>query len=228
MTYDIVERLLHWYTVFPCDADKPEGSLYIEAANEIASLRAEVARLEAYIAPADDALISLSTLLIACDEMQESDIQEGDGDSPEDFRLSTDNIVRVVERALAERDALCADVARLTGAVGTMSTLLSETEAQLAEAVARSDSAFAVGVEAAAMTAFHVCTETRHVTLGRKVEAAIRALASVKGDARITREQPNPAECLEEIDIADAHAIIWGYNEDQTTASAEGDTDDRT
>jgi hypothetical protein len=84
MTYDIVERLLHWYTVFPCDVDKPEGNLYVEAANEIASLRAEVARLEAYITPADDALISLSTLLIACDEMQESDIQEGGGDSPVD------------------------------------------------------------------------------------------------------------------------------------------------
>jgi predicted trehalose synthase len=39
---DLVIRLCAWERVFPCDEDKPEGSLYLEAADRIEELEAEV------------------------------------------------------------------------------------------------------------------------------------------------------------------------------------------
>ena len=39
---DLLIRLWGWERVFPCDEDKPEGSLYLEAADRIEELEAEV------------------------------------------------------------------------------------------------------------------------------------------------------------------------------------------
>ena len=37
---DLVKRLRDWEVVYECDEDKPEGSLYLEAAERIAELEA--------------------------------------------------------------------------------------------------------------------------------------------------------------------------------------------
>jgi hypothetical protein len=42
MTDTLVERLLAWERVFPCDEDKPEGSLYVEAACRIQELESQL------------------------------------------------------------------------------------------------------------------------------------------------------------------------------------------
>jgi len=42
MSDTLVERLLAWERVFTCDEDKPEGSLYLEAADRIQELEAEL------------------------------------------------------------------------------------------------------------------------------------------------------------------------------------------
>jgi hypothetical protein len=42
MSDTLVERLLAWERVFTCDEDKPEGSLYLEAADRIKELEAEL------------------------------------------------------------------------------------------------------------------------------------------------------------------------------------------
>jgi hypothetical protein len=39
---DLLIRLRAWEHVFPCDQDKPEGSLYLEAAERIEELEAEL------------------------------------------------------------------------------------------------------------------------------------------------------------------------------------------
>ncbi len=41
---DLLIRLWAWERVFPCDEDKPEGSLYLEAADRIEELEAKLAR----------------------------------------------------------------------------------------------------------------------------------------------------------------------------------------
>ena len=45
MSDNLVERLRDWTTVWPQDEEKPDGSLYLEAADRIEELEAEVARL---------------------------------------------------------------------------------------------------------------------------------------------------------------------------------------
>lgn len=42
----LVERLLAWERVFPCDESKPEGSLYVEAADRIKELEAKLLKYE--------------------------------------------------------------------------------------------------------------------------------------------------------------------------------------
>jgi len=46
---DLLIRLWAWETVFPCDEGKPEGSLYIEAANRIFLLELMLLRLKAQL-----------------------------------------------------------------------------------------------------------------------------------------------------------------------------------
>lgn len=45
MSDNLIERLRDWTTVWPQDEEKPDGSLYLEAADRIEELEAEVARL---------------------------------------------------------------------------------------------------------------------------------------------------------------------------------------
>jgi len=46
---DILIRLWAWERVFPCDEDKPEGSLYIEAACRIQELEAVLEEVDAWV-----------------------------------------------------------------------------------------------------------------------------------------------------------------------------------
>jgi hypothetical protein len=46
MSDTLVERLLAWERVFTCDEDKPEGSLYLEAAGRIQELEAKLLKYE--------------------------------------------------------------------------------------------------------------------------------------------------------------------------------------
>jgi len=46
MSDTLVERLLAWERVFPCDEGKPEGSLYLEAADRIQELEARLLKYE--------------------------------------------------------------------------------------------------------------------------------------------------------------------------------------
>jgi len=44
MSDDLVKRLRDWENVYAVDEDKPEGSLYIEAADRIEELEAKLAQ----------------------------------------------------------------------------------------------------------------------------------------------------------------------------------------
>ena len=50
----LVERLLAWERVFPCDESKPEGSLYVEAADRIKELEAKLLKYEGVSVNSED------------------------------------------------------------------------------------------------------------------------------------------------------------------------------
>ena len=49
MSDELVKRLRDWENVYAVDEDKPEGSLYIEAADRIEELEAKLASAEAML-----------------------------------------------------------------------------------------------------------------------------------------------------------------------------------
>jgi hypothetical protein len=46
---DLLIRLWAWERVFPCDEDKPEGSLYLEAADRIEELESVLEEVDAWV-----------------------------------------------------------------------------------------------------------------------------------------------------------------------------------
>ena len=46
MSDNLIERLRDWTTVWPQDEEKPDGSLYLEAADRIEELEAKLAKAE--------------------------------------------------------------------------------------------------------------------------------------------------------------------------------------
>ena len=58
---DILERLNNWEKVYPEDYDKPDGHLYVEAADEIERLRVELQSM-------DDTIVARSELFISDQE----------------------------------------------------------------------------------------------------------------------------------------------------------------
>jgi hypothetical protein len=46
---DLLIRLWAWERVFPCDEDKPEGSLYLEAADRIEELTNVLEEVDAWV-----------------------------------------------------------------------------------------------------------------------------------------------------------------------------------
>ena len=46
---DLLIRLRAWEHVFPCDQDKPEGSLYLEAAERIEELESVLEAVDAWV-----------------------------------------------------------------------------------------------------------------------------------------------------------------------------------
>ena len=55
MSDTLVERLRAWERVFPCDEEKPEGSLYLEAADRIEELEAKLLKYEGVSVNSGDA-----------------------------------------------------------------------------------------------------------------------------------------------------------------------------
>jgi hypothetical protein len=49
MSDNLVERLRDWTTVWPEDAEKPDGSLYIEAADRIEELESVLKEVDAWV-----------------------------------------------------------------------------------------------------------------------------------------------------------------------------------
>jgi len=55
---DLLIRLRAWERVFPCDEDKPEGSLYLEAADRIEELEAKLLKYEGVSVNSGDAQLN--------------------------------------------------------------------------------------------------------------------------------------------------------------------------
>lgn len=110
---------------------------------------------------------------------------------------------RVVAAVVAERDALRAEVERLTGAVGTMSALLMETEAQLSEAEARAERAEAELVASRAAIREAKATLSLTLDVAQKFEAqASRGSGARRGSAVFTRARETIAR-LTALDMGD-------------------------
>lgn len=84
------------------DGFHPEATCVERMNARIRELQDEVARLESYIAPVDDAINSLSGVLIESGEMTDRDIKVTKEIGPKDFTVAAENVERVVKKMMSE------------------------------------------------------------------------------------------------------------------------------
>ena len=116
MSDTLVERLLAWESVFPCDEGKPEGSLYLEAAGRIQELEAKLLKYEGASVNSEDPQIKNNLANKMWADIFEEMSQKGDALLDLYDSVCIVRLRQVVEWSLAEMREIKGR-AKITGAM---------------------------------------------------------------------------------------------------------------